>query len=183
MPPEVAESGKGFMQETTVTDASSANPLMTRETPIPFDSVKAQMVEPAIQTLIEQSREALSKIASSGTPRTYEGILLALDSVTEPLDFAMSTVRHLEGVATTPELRAAYNAVQGPVSMFYSSIPLNSELWSAVKAVAGSEEANRLGPPHSRYLQKTVTGFRRAGADLSHEDKRELETLTSSSHA
>src|SRR3954447_12822777 len=139
------------MDETTLTDVSTANPLLTRETPVPFDSIKAEMVEPAIHTLIDQSREALAKVASGETPRTYSDILLALDSVTEPLDFAMSTVRHLESVATTPELRAAYNAVQGPVSVFYSSIPLNSELWSAVKAVAGSDEANQLGRPHKRY--------------------------------
>ncbi|MFL6417719.1 MAG: M3 family metallopeptidase, partial [Bryobacteraceae bacterium] len=49
--------------------------------------------------------------------------------------------------------------------------------WSAVKAVAGSEEAKRLGKTHERYLQKTVTGFRRAGADLNPEDKRELERI------
>ncbi len=34
-----------------------------------------------------------------------------------------------------------------------------------------------MGKPHKRYLQKTVTGFRRAGADLSPEDKRELEKI------
>ncbi len=135
----VAGFGKERMGETTLTDVNTANPLLTREMPVPFDSIKAEMVEPAIQVLIDQSREALSKIASGQTPRTYLDILMALDRVTEPLDFAISTVRHLEGVATTPELRAAYNAVQGPVSVFYSSIPLNSELWSAVKAVAESE--------------------------------------------
>jgi len=165
------------MDGTTLTDVSTANPLLTRETPVPFDSIKAEMVEPAIHTLIDQSREALAKVASSETPRTYSDILLALDTVTEPLDFAISTVRHLESVATTPELRAAYNAVQGPVSVFYSSIPLNSELWSAVKAVAEGDEAKQLETPHKRYLQKTVTGFRRAGADLSPEGKEELEKI------
>src|SRR3954447_3379085 len=165
------------MDETTLTDVSTANPLLTRETPVPFDSIKAEMVEPAIQVLIDRSREALTKLASPETPRSYSDILMGLDRVTEPLDFAISTVRHLEGVATTPELRAAYNAVQGPVSVFYSSIPLNSDLWSAVKAVAESNEAKQLGKPHNRYLQKTVTGFRRAGADLSPEGKEELEKI------
>ncbi|MFL6449050.1 MAG: M3 family metallopeptidase [Bryobacteraceae bacterium] len=165
------------MEETTLTDLETANPLLTRETPVPFDSIKTQMVEPAIHTLIEQSREAISQLASGNTPRTYSDILTGLDRVTEPLDFAMSTVRHLEAVATTPELRAAYNGVQGPVSLFYSSIPLNSELWSAVKAVAESDEAKRLEKPHNRYLHKTVTGFRRAGADLNPEGKQELERI------
>ena len=41
----------------------------------------------------------------------------------------MGVVRHLESVATYPELRAAYNAVQPEVSAFYSGIPLNAGLW------------------------------------------------------
>lgn len=165
------------MGQTTTADVSTANPLVTKELPIPFDSVKAEMVEPAIHLLIERSRDSLAKLTSDDTPKTYSDILLALDAATEPLDFAVGTVRHLESVATTPELRAAHNAVQGPVSAFYSSIPLNSELWAAVKAVAQSEEAKNLKSPHSRYLQKTVTGFRRAGADLNGEDKKELERI------
>ena len=32
--------------------------------------------------------------------------------MTERLEYAMNVVRHLESVATTPELRAAFNAVQ-----------------------------------------------------------------------
>ena len=55
-----------------------------------------------------------------------------LDHLTERLDYAMQIVRHLEAVVTTPELRAAYNAVQPKVSEFYSSLPLNEALWQAV---------------------------------------------------
>ena len=54
---------------------------------------------------------------------------MALDAATEPLDEAMAVVRHLESVATYPELREAYNAVQPEVSAFYSGIPLHAGLW------------------------------------------------------
>ena len=61
--------------------------------------------------------------------------------MTERLDFAMSVVRHLESVATTPELRAAFNAVQPKVSAFYSSLPLNEGLWKAIQRYAATAEA------------------------------------------
>ena len=38
--------------------------------------------------------------------------LEALEEATLALEHAMTVVGHLEAVATTPELRAAYNAVQ-----------------------------------------------------------------------
>ena len=153
------------------------NPLLVERFPIQFDAVKAEHVEPAIQLLLKQVNARLISLGNPETPRTYKDILLALDQMTEPLDFAMALVRHLETVVTTPELRAAHNAVQEPVSAFYTSIALNENLWNAVKAVNASGEKENLAPVHRRYLQKTITGFRRAGADLDAAGKKQLEEL------
>ncbi len=97
--------------------------------------------------------------ASPETPRTYESVLLALDRATDPLDYAMTVVRHLESVATTPELRAAYNAIQEPVSSFYTSIPLDSNLWSAVKAVCRKCRCQDSGARSSALSAKDRYGF------------------------
>ncbi len=153
------------------------NPLLTERFPIQFDAIKAEHVQPAIDLLLRQMKQRLADLGDPRVPRTYADILLTLDKMTEPLDFAMSVVRHLESVATTPELRAAYNAVQEPVSMFYTSIPLDANLWAAVKAVNQSPEAESLAPVHKRFLEKTVTRFRREGADLDAEGKKKLEEL------
>ena len=153
------------------------NPLLVERFPIQFGAVKAEHVEPAIQLLLKQVNARLISLGNPETPRTYKDILLALDQMTEPLDFAMALVRHLETVVTTPELRAAHNAVQEPVSAFYTSIALNENLWNGVKAVNASGEKENLAPVHQRYLQKTITGFRRAGADLDAAGKKQLEEL------
>ena len=83
------------------------NPLLVERFPIPFDAVKAEHVEPAIEVLLKQMRNRIKDLAQQDIPRTYANILLVLDRATEPLDYAMAVVRHLESVATTPELRAA----------------------------------------------------------------------------
>jgi oligopeptidase A len=160
-----------------MTDHSSEHPLLVRRFPIQFDAVKAECIEPAIQLLLEQMRQRLAELGGPNRPRTYDDILMYLDKMTEPLDFAMALVHHLESVVTTPELRAAHNAVQGPVSIFYTSIPLDSNVWAAVKTVSQSPEARTLEPVHKRFLKKTVSGFRRAGADLDGEGKKKLERL------
>jgi len=160
-----------------MTQNSAINPLLTTAFPIQFQEVKADMVEPTITGLLEEMRSRIASIGASQEPRSYASVLAALDTATEPLDFAMSVVRHLESVATTPELREAFNQVQGPVSMFYTSIALNAELWKAIKEVEQSGEAKALAPVHLRNLQKTVTGFRRAGADLDEAGKARLEEL------
>ncbi|HXR74432.1 MAG TPA: M3 family metallopeptidase [Bryobacteraceae bacterium] len=164
------------LQETK-SSSEAANPLLDEQFPIPFQKIKAEHVQPAVEQLLVGMKARIDAIGSKQTPRTYEGVLAALDRATLPLDYAMAIVRHLESVATTPAFRAAHNAVQGPVSAFYSSIPLHPDLWSAVKAVDESTGAKSLTGVHKRFLEKTVAGFRRAGADLGPAGKKKLEAL------
>jgi oligopeptidase A len=152
------------------------NPLLTLGFRIPFDQIKAGHVEPAIDKLIEQARANLQQIASS-TPRTYGSTMKALDECTEPLDHAMHVVGHLESVATYPELRQAYNNVQPRVAEFYSSIPLNEDLWKAIKEYAATDEAKLLTGARKRFLEKTIADFRRHGADLDAAGKQRLQAI------
>ena len=153
------------------------SPLLAVRFPIQFGTVQADQVEPAIHQLLELVKARITALSAANVPRTYRDIILALDTATEPLDFAMGIVRHLESVATTTALRDAHNAVQEPVSVFYTSIALDEKLWSAVKAVDQTVDKSKLEPVHRRFLKKTVTGFRRAGADLDAAGKKALEDL------
>jgi oligopeptidase A len=154
-----------------------ANPLLTVEFRVFFDRIAAGHVEPAVTELLRQARAGLQAIASQPEPRTFNNTLRALDELTAPLDFAITVVRHLESVATYPELRAAYNAVQAPVSAFYSGIPLDAGLWQGIKAFAATEEAQAASGARRRFLEKTIESFRRHGADLDASGKRRLEEM------
>ncbi|MGI8961986.1 MAG: M3 family metallopeptidase [Bryobacteraceae bacterium] len=158
-------------------DRAIDNPLLVRRFPIQFDAVRAEHVVPAIEVLLKEMKRRLAELGSPNFGASYERVLIGLDRMTEPLDFAMAVIRHLEAVVTTPEMRAAHNAVEGPVSMFYTSIPLDTNAWGAVKAVVESADAASLAPVDKRFLKKTVSGFRRAGADLDDEGKRKLQAL------
>ena len=92
---------------------SDTNPLLQVEFRIPFDRIRAEHVEPAASRVAARSAVPGSPRwppRSPSPPTTTR--CSALDKLTEPLDWAMGVVRHLESVATYPELRAAYNAVQ-----------------------------------------------------------------------
>ena len=156
------------------------NPLLEVRFRIPFDQIQPEHVEPAITELLRNARERLDQLTSDPEPRTFINTMLVLDSLTEQLEYAMGIVKHLEGVATTPELRAAYNAVQPQVSAFYSSLPLNEALWRTVQAYAATDEAKQLTGTRKRYLQKTVDSFRRHGAELDPEGRKTWRRWTSS---
>ncbi len=153
------------------------NPLLQIQFHIPFDRIEARHVQPAADRLLAEGRAAMRAIASEPAERTFENTMRRLDLMTEPLDYAMGVVRHLEAVATTAELRAAYNAVQPAVSAFYSGIPLDAGLWKAIREYGVREEAAHLQGERKRYLAKTIDTFRRHGAELDAEGKRRLEEM------
>ncbi len=154
-----------------------SNPLAKISFRIPFDQIKAEHVEPAIDELLADAQISLDELVASSEPRTFANTLLELENVTEKLEYAMNIVGHLEGVATYPELREAYNKVQPRVSAFYSSIPLNAGLWRQVKTFAATDEALGLRGTKARFLKKEVDGFRRSGADLDEAGKARLTEI------
>ncbi|PWT97073.1 MAG: oligopeptidase A [Terriglobia bacterium] len=156
---------------------SDTNPLVHPEFRVPFDRIGAADVEPAIARLLASARERLEALAAAPEPRSFENTMRVLDEFTDPLDYAMAVVRHLESVATYPELRAAFNAVQPEVSAFYAGIPLHERLWAGIREYAATPEAQTLAGEQRRYLHKTIETFRRHGADLDVPGKKRLEEI------
>ena len=157
--------------------STDQNPLLTPRFRIPFDRIRAEHVEPAATELLRDARARLEAIAAAPGERTFDNTMHALDELAEPLDYAMGVVRHLESVATYPELRAAFNAVQPEVSAFYSGIPLHQGLWNGLKKFAATPEGAGLAGARRRFLVKTMDAFRRHGADLDPAGKKRLEEL------
>lgn len=155
----------------------AVNPLSTIAFEIPFRSIRAEHVQPGVMGALEQARQLVDAIADREDSPTYDNTLGALEAATEGLEYAMGIVSHLESVATEPALREAYNAVQGPVAEFYSSIPLNSKLYARVQAFSTTAEAKQLDATRARFLKKSLDDFRRHGADLDLSGKQRLSAI------
>lgn len=153
------------------------NPLLSVKFEIPFDAIKAEHVDSGIRELIRRSQANIDAIVADNRPRTFANTLQALESSTENLDYALAVVRHLESVATTPELRAAWNAVEPETSAFYSQIPLNEGLWKQLQGYSKTAEAAALQGTQKRFLTKTLDSFRRHGAELNPEGKKRLAEI------
>jgi oligopeptidase A len=160
-----------------MTSSTIANPLLQIQFQIPFDQIRAENVEPAIAELLADARAELDRLIVEPGPRTFANTMQRLDQLTERLEYAMQIIRNLEAVATTPELRAAYNAVQPLVSEFHSSLPLNEALWRAVQGFSQTEEARNLDGVRKRFLEKTMDNFRRHGAQLDAPGKQRIAEI------
>jgi oligopeptidase A len=155
----------------------SENPLLSVAFHIPFDRIQAEHVEPGIRELIGQAKSHVDQIVQDEAPRSFDNTMLALEKTTDNLDYALAVVRHLESVSTTPELRAAWNAVEPEASAFYSQIPLNEGLWKQLQRYSATGDAASLQGTRKRFLKKTIDSFRRHGAELDAAGKKRMAEL------
>ncbi|HEY8072829.1 MAG TPA: M3 family metallopeptidase, partial [Labilithrix sp.] len=153
----------------------SENPLLAIAVPIPFDTVDAAQIGPAIDRLLEDAKKRVDAIAAA--PRTYERTLGALDVATSELDYATNIASHLESVIGTQALRDAWAAVLPRVSEFGTRLLLDEPLYRALREFAETEEAKRLDPARMRFLRKTLADFRRNGAELDAGGKTRLAEI------
>lgn len=153
------------------------NPLIQLGFEIPFDQIEAAQVEPATDELLARSRAAVDGIVTNEAPRSYANTLRAVEEATEMLERASTVVGHLESVASSDALRAAYNATHPKVSAFWSELAMNDGLYQAVRAFAQTDEAAALPATEKRFLKKTLDDFRRHGAELGPKDKAKLQEI------
>ena len=156
---------------------SLMNPLLDIQFRIPFDEIKAEHVEPAIDELLAEARDRQRKLVEFEGQRTFDNTVLELEALGEKVGRAMSVIGHLEAVATYPALREAYNAVQPKYSLFGSELTLDPGLYRALKSYADTEEARRLTGVRARLLKKTLDAFRRNGAELDDDGKSRLKAM------
>jgi oligopeptidase A len=166
------------MTDTAAPPADLAdNPLLSPEHSLPFDRITHEHVVPAVRHALERAAAEVRTLTGLEGRRTYRNTIHELEEIGERLGRVIRPVAHLISVMSSPELRQAYETVLPEVSAFYARIPLNPELWSAVREYAGGDEAARLDPLRRRHLEKVVRSFERAGADLPPERKARVEAV------
>ena len=151
--------------------------LLQPSHPLQFDKIEAKDIEPAITQLVADAKRGLQALGSDANPASWENTLGALESITLPVELASGIVEHLESTATTPELRAAYNATLPITTDFYTGLLLNGPVYSRLKAFSRTTEAEQLDPIRKRLLRKTLEEFARHGAELSEPEKTKLSHI------
>jgi oligopeptidase A len=142
------------------------NPLLDLRVPLPFDRIRAEHIVPAVQFLIEEGRKEHEAYVAGTEKLTFENTILAYAEIGDRLDRAMSVVSHLDGVRSTPQLRAAIAQALPQITGFRNGVTLDPRVWAKVKRYLASEEARTLSGNRRRLLDLTLKRFRRAGAEL-----------------
>ena len=142
------------------------NPLLVFPDLPRFDAFSPDQVAPALEELIERARAALAKATDPETPLEWESLVTPLEDATEQLGRAWGTVSHLNAVADSPELRAAYNAELPRVVQFWTELGQDQRLFARYQALRDSAGFAALSPERQRVVEHALRDFRLGGAEL-----------------
>ena len=138
------------------------NPLLDFSGLPRFDAVQPEHVAPAVDTLLARADAALSTVTAPGFAPEWHAIARVLDVATEHLSRAWGVVSHLNSVADTPELRAAYNAALPRVTDFWTRLGADERLYALYKAI----DPATLNVEQARARHNALRGFVLGGAEL-----------------
>ena len=147
----------------SATANSAFNPLLQFGGLPLFDQIQPEHVAPAIDELLAQTEAALEAVTDPGFPAQWTGIARTLDVATEKLGSAWGAVSHLNAVADTPELRAAYNAALPKVTEFWTRLGADERLYAKYKAIDTSTLNAEQHQAHKNAMRNFVLG----GAELT----------------
>jgi oligopeptidase A len=149
----------------TALDAAR-NPLLDFSGLPRFAAFRPEHVTPAIDALLERARAAVGRAEHPDTPPTWDDFVRPLEDATEQLGRAWGVVGHLNGVADTPELRAAFNENLPRVTEFWTALGQNAALFGKYRALRASGAFAALSRPQQRIVEHALRDFRLGGAEL-----------------
>ncbi len=153
------------------------NPLLEMCDLPAFAHIAPADVGPAIDVLLRDAEAALERVTSDAFPADYDALSSILDVATERLGRAWSAVSHLNAVADTPELRAAYNENLPRVTAFHTRLGADERLYAKYKAVLANPQAALLSAPRRQVLAHAMRDFVLSGAELRGEAKARFAVI------
>ena len=141
-----------------------------------FSDISTHDIRPALETAMSEARAAIADIKTH-TPITWLNTVERLTDITERVGRIWGVVAHLNAVVDTPELRAEYNALMPEVTVFFTEIGQDIELYERFKAIKAAPEFAQLNPAQQTKLEHDLRDFVLSGAELPPEQQARFAEL------
>ena len=149
------------------------NPLLSFDDLPLFDQIKPDHVAPAVDQLLQAASDALETVTAADFPARWSDMAAVLDVATEQLSRAWGAVSHLNSVADTPELRAAYNEALPKITEFFTRLGADERLYAKYKAI----DIATLNTEQRQAHKNAVRNFVLGGAELQGADRERFAAI------
>ena len=147
----------------------------------PFDKIKDEDYQPAIEAGMAQQLAEMQAIADNPAAPTFENTLIPMEKSGLLLDRAMAAFSAVTGANTNPVLQKTRATLAPKLAAHSDAIHLNEKLFARVAAVYKQRASLKLDPESLRLVEVTYDQFVHSGANLSNADKDKLKKLNEES--
>jgi len=165
------------VQNPNMTD----NPLLTESSlPYhipPFDKIKDEHFEPAIEAGMREELKEVEGVANDSEKPTFDNTIVALEHTGRLLDRAERTFSNLNACNTNPTLQKIETEIAPQLSAHRDAIHLNGKLFARIQELYDNRDNLGLDPESAYLLERYYKDFVRAGAKLSDTDKEKLKKI------
>ena len=178
MPPSTPTPTPSEAQATP----AEANPLLADWTgPYggvpPFDQVKVEHFEPALEKAMATTLEQIDRIAKQPEAPSFDNTIVALEQATQQYDRVEAVYGVWSGGMQSPEFQQVERKMEPKLAAFYDQITQNGALFQRISTVYESRDKAGLNAEQKRLAWKYHNLFVRAGAKLDTAKKSRLSEI------
>ena len=155
-----------------------SNPLLEMTGLPPFSQIKPEHVEPAIDTLLAEVREAVNqRLDEYAGKYSWDNLIQPLEDMDDRLGRAWSPVSHMNSVVNSDALREAYNACLPKLSDYATEMGQNRRLYEAYQLIKDAPGFAELDIAQQKIIDNALRDFHLSGVDLSEEKKNRFRDI------
>jgi peptidyl-dipeptidase Dcp len=143
----------------------------------PFDKIRNEDFQPAIEAGIAQQEAEIERIAANPDAPTFENTMVAMENSGQLLDRVMAAFSGITGANTNDTLQKVRTIEAPKLAAHRDFIFLDAKLFARVDAIYKQRAELKLDPESVRLVERYHDDFIHAGANLSENDKNELRKL------
>ena len=153
------------------------NPLLNMRGLPPFNAIRPEHAEPAVDEVLRDNRAAIARIVGNRQAYTWTNLVEPLEDLADRLRRVWSPVGHMNSVVNSPELRAAYNACLPKLSDYATELGQNEGLYRAYQSIADGGEWDHLDAAQRKIIDNALRDFRLSGVALPADEKLRFKTI------
>jgi len=156
-----------------------SNPLLEMTGLPPFSQIKPEHVEPAIDTLLAEVREAVNqRLDEYAGKYSWDKLIQPLEDLDDRLGRAWSPVSHMNSVVNSDALREAYNACLPKLSDYATEMGQNRRLYDAYQFIKDAPSFADLEIAQQKIIDNALRDFHLSGVDLSAKKKNRFRDIS-----
>lgn len=142
-----------------------------------FSTIHPEDIVPQVKAFIEKANQSIAKLCQTSTP-SWDTILQPLEDLAAEEALLWGPIRHLNNVASTPELRLAHDEALNLWTDYHNAIGQNETLCKMITQIKESTDFKTLSKAQKMVINHELRDFHLSGVDLSADKKERYRAIS-----